>query len=159
MAATERITMTMRELDRYKVIQAVADGMLKPWRAAERDDGRRLVDFASTAPAQDLSAKGTPGMPRATDPNRRQQARVVRESGVCLYSAGLCRRCDEPADGAALYATESTFSCFKATRRAYIEWHDKPMAFYSDKASVFRPTNKGAAGMTHFGRAMYELNI
>ena len=44
-------------------------------------------------------------------------------------------------------------------RRAYIEWHDKPMAFYSDKASVFRPTNKGAAGMTHFGRAMYELNI
>jgi len=36
MAATERITMTMRELDRYKVIQAVADGMLKPWRAAER---------------------------------------------------------------------------------------------------------------------------
>jgi hypothetical protein len=36
MAATERITMTMRELDRFKVIQAVADGMLKPWRAAER---------------------------------------------------------------------------------------------------------------------------
>jgi hypothetical protein len=36
MAATERITMTMRELDRYKVIQSVADGMLKPWRAAER---------------------------------------------------------------------------------------------------------------------------
>jgi transposase len=36
MAATERITMTMRELDRFKVIQAVADGMLKPWRAAQR---------------------------------------------------------------------------------------------------------------------------
>src|SRR5260370_4534451 len=36
MAATERITMTMRELDRLKVIQAVADGMLKPWRAAQR---------------------------------------------------------------------------------------------------------------------------
>jgi hypothetical protein len=28
--------MTMRELDRFKVIQGVADGMLKPWRAAER---------------------------------------------------------------------------------------------------------------------------
>ena len=36
MAATERITMTMRELDSYKAMQAVADGMLKPWRAAER---------------------------------------------------------------------------------------------------------------------------
>lgn len=36
MAATERITMTMRELDRFKVIQSVADGVLKPWRAAQR---------------------------------------------------------------------------------------------------------------------------
>ncbi|MCA8285074.1 hypothetical protein LGN21_36375 [Burkholderia cepacia] len=36
MAATEWITMTMRELDRFKVIQDVADGKLKPWRAAER---------------------------------------------------------------------------------------------------------------------------
>lgn len=36
MAATERITMTMREPDRFKVIQDVADGKLKPWRAAER---------------------------------------------------------------------------------------------------------------------------
>lgn len=32
MAATERI----RDLDRFKVIQAVADGGLKSWRAAER---------------------------------------------------------------------------------------------------------------------------
>ena len=49
MAATERITMTMRELDRFKVIQDVADGKLKPWRAAERLElttrqVRRLVD-------------------------------------------------------------------------------------------------------------------
>src|SRR4051794_6635163 len=36
MAATDRITMTMRELDRFRVIQDVADGKLKPWRAAER---------------------------------------------------------------------------------------------------------------------------
>ncbi len=36
MAATERITMTMRELDRFKVIQDVADGRLKPWRAADQ---------------------------------------------------------------------------------------------------------------------------
>ncbi|WP_211709305.1 helix-turn-helix domain-containing protein, partial [Paraburkholderia aspalathi] len=36
MAATDRITMTMCELDRFKVIQAVADDLLKPWRAAQR---------------------------------------------------------------------------------------------------------------------------
>lgn len=36
MAATERSTMTIRELDRFKVIKEVADGGLKPWQAAER---------------------------------------------------------------------------------------------------------------------------
>ncbi len=36
MAVADRITMTMRELDRFKVIQSVVDGQLKPWRAAER---------------------------------------------------------------------------------------------------------------------------
>jgi hypothetical protein len=30
MAETERITMTMRELDRFRVIQDVADGRLRP---------------------------------------------------------------------------------------------------------------------------------
>lgn len=30
------ITASMRELDRVKVIQDVADGMLEPWRAAEQ---------------------------------------------------------------------------------------------------------------------------
>jgi hypothetical protein len=57
--------------------------------------------------------------------------------------------------------TESTFSYFEATRE-YIERYGKPLAFYSDKASVFR-TNRTAAingpGHTQFGRALYELNI
>ena len=58
-------------------------------------------------------------------------------------------------------ATESTFSYFEATR-AYLEQHGKPVAFYSDKASVFRSTQTattGGKGVTHFGRAMFELNI
>lgn len=56
--------------------------------------------------------------------------------------------------------TESTFSYFEATR-AYIECHGKPGAFYSDKYSVFRNSTPGKTGnrVTHFGRAMYELNI
>ncbi|MGF6899466.1 ISNCY family transposase [Paraburkholderia sp. GAS348] len=58
-------------------------------------------------------------------------------------------------------ATESTFSYFEVTR-AYLEQHGKPVAFYSDKASVFRSTQTattGGKGVTHFGRAMFELNI
>jgi transposase len=57
-------------------------------------------------------------------------------------------------------ASESTFSYFEATR-AYLRQYGKPVAFYSDKASVFRPTHTqtGDRGVTHFGRAMYELNI
>jgi hypothetical protein len=52
--AADRTTMTMRELDRFKVIQDVADGELKPWRAAERlglttRQIRRLVDRMQTA--------------------------------------------------------------------------------------------------------------
>ncbi|MEX3694264.1 ISNCY family transposase [Paraburkholderia sp. BR14263] len=57
-------------------------------------------------------------------------------------------------------ATESTFSYFEATR-TYLERYGKPVALYSDKASVFRSLGAGKTGrsVTHFGRAMYELNI
>jgi hypothetical protein len=41
MAVTERITMTMRELDRLKIIQAIVEMGLKPGRAAERMVSRR----------------------------------------------------------------------------------------------------------------------
>ena len=57
--------------------------------------------------------------------------------------------------------SESTFSYFEATRR-YLERHGKPVAFYSDKAGVFRVNAKkptGGDGYTQFGRAMGELNI
>lgn len=57
--------------------------------------------------------------------------------------------------------SESTFTYFEATR-GYIEMHGKPLALYSDKASVFRINNKnatGGEGETQFGRAMHELNI
>ena len=58
-------------------------------------------------------------------------------------------------------ASESTFDYFRATR-TYIETHGKPVAFYSDKHSIFRVNAKDAAGgdgATQFGRALTELNI
>ena len=56
---------------------------------------------------------------------------------------------------------ESAFAYFAATTE-YIERHGKPVAFYSDKHSIFRITKKDAvagSGMTQFGRALHELNI
>jgi transposase len=56
--------------------------------------------------------------------------------------------------------SESTFAYMDATRE-YIETHGKPVAFYSDKHSVFRNNTASAKGdgMTHYGRAMAALNI
>jgi hypothetical protein len=58
-------------------------------------------------------------------------------------------------------ATESTFSYFEALSK-YLDAHGKPVAFYSDKASVFyvkQRSETAGKGVTQFGRALYELNI
>jgi hypothetical protein len=62
-----------------------------------------------------------------------------------------------------LYFTpgETTFSYFAATQR-YLTRYGKPVAFYSDKNSIFKVNIKNAltgSGMTQFGRAMRELDI
>jgi transposase len=56
--------------------------------------------------------------------------------------------------------SESAFSYFAATA-SYLKRHGKPVAFYSDKHSIFRvnrPSPDGS-GVTQFGRALAELNI
>ncbi|AOI68539.1 integrase [Burkholderia ubonensis] len=240
MAVTERITMTMRELDRFKVIQDVADGKLKPWRAAERlelttrqirrlvarlrehgpaglvsghrskpgnrrlDAGTadralsiirdRYADFGPTLACEKLYechgirlAKETVRklmtdaglwVPRRQRPPKVYQPRARRAClGELIQIDGSEHRWFEaraPQCTLLVYVddatsrlmhlhftqTESTFSYFEATR-AYLERYGKPVALYSDKASVFRGTSAGKTGrsVTHFGRAMYELNI
>ena len=58
--------------------------------------------------------------------------------------------------------TESTYDYFAATA-VYLRRHGKPVAFYSDKHSIFHLYHQGATGraqgMTQFGRALAELNI
>lgn len=57
--------------------------------------------------------------------------------------------------------SESAFSYFEALG-LYLREHGAPIAFYSDKHSVFRVAKKDARGgqaMTQFGRALCELNI
>ena len=57
--------------------------------------------------------------------------------------------------------SESTDSYFAALQ-GYLQAHGCPVAFYSDKHTVFRvnkPDAKGGQGMTQFGRALAQLNI
>jgi transposase len=57
-------------------------------------------------------------------------------------------------------ASETTESYFEALR-GYLQAHGRPIAFYSDKHTVFRVNRdaKGGPGVTQFGRALAELNI
>ncbi|XUW93146.1 ISNCY family transposase (plasmid) [Burkholderia sp. M6-3] len=234
------VSLSMRELDRLKVIQAIVETGLKPGRAAERlgltvrqverlvnryrehgasgvasgrrgrpgnrklDDGlalraltlirERYADFGPTLAREKLDechgirlAKETvrrlmtdAGLwtPRAQRPPKVYQPRARRAClGELVQIDGSDHRWFEdraPACTLLVYvddatsrlmtlhftASESTFSYFEATR-AYLERYGKPVAFYSDRASVFRSTCAGKTGhsVTHFGRAMYELNI
>jgi len=58
--------------------------------------------------------------------------------------------------------SESTLDYFRATRR-YLGRHGKPMAFYSDRHSIFhvqaRDRAQGGLGLSQFGRALRDLNI
>jgi transposase len=240
MQPAELVTLTMRELDRLKVIQAVVETGLKPGHAAERlglsvrqverlviryrehgptgvvsgrrgrpgnrklDEGlalralgiirERYADFGPTLAREKLAechgiqfAKETVRklmteaglwIPRAQRPPKVYQPRSRRAClGELIQIDGSDHRWFEeraPACTLLVYvddatsrlmhlhftATESTFSYFEATR-AYLERHGKPVALYSDKASVFRSVRAHETGrsVTHFGRAMYELNI
>jgi len=234
------ITMSMRELDRLKVIQAVVEERLMPWRAAERLGlSRRQVERLANRYRCEGAAglvsrrRGRPGnhqlpvnlCPQALALIRERYAdfgptlaceklhechgitlsketvrHLMTDAGLWIprrqrppkvYQPRARRAClgelvqidgnehpwfEERAPACTLLvyvddatsrlmalhftATESTFSYFEATR-GYLERYGKPVAFYSDKASVFRSTHTqtGERGVTHFGRAMYELNI
>ncbi|GBH24210.1 transposase [Burkholderia vietnamiensis] len=232
--------MSMRELDRLKVVEAVIEQRLMPWRAAERlgisrrhierlvaryraagpvglisqrrghasnhqlaEDlahralsliRERYADFGPTLACEKLwechglqlsketvrklMTEAGLWIPRRQRPPKVYQPRARR---ACLGELIQIDGCDHrwfeeraPACTLLVYVddatsrrmmlhftqTESTFSYFEATR-TYLERHGKPVAFYSDKYSVFRNTSAGKTGqgVTHFGRAMYELNI
>ncbi|WP_458218742.1 ISNCY family transposase [Paracidovorax citrulli] len=233
--------MTMREMDRLKVVQAVVDHGLMVWRAAEklglsrrqverlasryREDGpsgllsrkrgrpsnrqlppglesrvRGLIgdtyaDFGPTLACEKLRERHGIDLarqtvrrimidagfwvPRKLRPPKVHQPRHRRAClGELIQIDGSDHRWFEdraPACTLLVYVddatgqlmqlhfvpTESTFAYFEATR-AYIERHGKPVAFYSDKAGIFRVNAKDGPdgrGYTQFGRALFELNI
>ncbi|MCL1124143.1 ISNCY family transposase [Shewanella surugensis] len=57
--------------------------------------------------------------------------------------------------------SETSYDYMNITRE-YIDNYGKPIAFYSDKHSVFKvnsPSRKSSKQMTQYGRILYELNI
>ncbi len=57
--------------------------------------------------------------------------------------------------------SESTFDYFASTQ-SYLNRHGKPVAFYSDRATIFRATGsekRREGASTQFSRALSELNI
>lgn len=149
-----------------------------PTMAAEKLRERHGLDVAKETVRQLQIASGL-WIPRKLRPPRVQQPRSRRSClGELIQIDGCEHRWFEdraPMCTALVYVddatsrlmvihftpTESTFGYFEATRQ-YLARHGKPLAFYSDKASIFRVNRADAAsgpGHTQFGRALYELNI
>jgi len=149
-----------------------------PTLAAEKLRERHGVDLAVET-VRSLMVAGGLWLPRRLRAPKIQQPRSRR---ACLGELIQIDGCDHrwfedraPACTALVYVddatsrlmvvlfvgAESTFAYFEATHK-YLERYGKPLAFYSDKASVFRVNKQSAAtgkGHTQFGRALYELNI
>src|SRR6202790_2015966 len=149
-----------------------------PTLAAEKLRERHGVDLAVET-VRSLMVAGGLWVPRRLRAPKIQQPRNRR---ACLGEMGQVDGCDHrwfedraPACTALVYVddatgrlmvvlfvgVESTFAYFEATHQ-YLKHYGKPLAFYSDKASVFRVNKQSAAagkGHTQFERALYELNI
>lgn len=184
------VTMSMRELDRLKVIEAIIEGRLKPAAAAQRlrlttrQVHRLVLRYREDGPAgltsrrrgQPSNRQLSPGLENpAISLIRRNysdfgptlaQEKLVECHGLKLAKETVQRimvdagmwvpRKQRPPK---VYQPRNRRACCGEL----IQIDDgKPLAFYSDKASVFRSNHKapqGGDGYTQFGRAMYELNI
>ncbi len=177
------VTMSMRELDRLKVIEAIIEGRLKPAAAAQRQVHRLVLRYREDGPAG-LTSR------RRGQPSNRQLSPGLENPAISLirrnYSDGPTLAQEKLVECHGLKLAKETVRRIMVdagmwvprkqrppkvyqprNRRAccgeLIQIDDgKPLAFYSDKASVFRSNHKapqGGDGYTQFGRAMYELNI
>jgi hypothetical protein len=168
--------------------EALADRVIKILRSTYADFGPTLateklrtkhgIDLAKETVRRLQIAVGL-WIPRKLRPPKIQQPRMRR---ACIGELIQIDGCEHhwfeergPASTALVYiddatsrlmqilftGSESTFGYFEATRQ-YLVKHGKPLAFYSDKASIFRVNHASATGgdgHTQFARALYELNI
>lgn len=203
--------MTMRQLDRLKVIQALADAYLKTGVAASRlgltprQTLRLLRRYQQYAAAGLLNRHQGQLANNRTPPGLAARALgLIRDNYADFGPTLACEKLRPPKvhqprnrraclgeliqiDGSdhawfedrsspctllvyvddatsqlmtlRFVPTESAFAYFEATR-AYLECHGKPIAFYRDKAGIFRvnqPNATGGDGYTQFGRALARI--
>src|SRR4051812_3884969 len=163
------VLMSKRELNRIDVLARLESGRLTPGGAAallqvsERQVYRLRRRFREGGPAAIADR-------RRGRPSNNRLPNVLRDQAVALVRQHYADSCtllvfvdDATSRLMALgfVPSESTFAYFEVLRR-YLEAHGKPVAFYSDKHSIFRVSKEDAAGgdgMTQFGRALADLNI
>ncbi|WP_425273814.1 helix-turn-helix domain-containing protein [Paraburkholderia unamae] len=80
MSATGTITMTMREVDRFKAIQDVVDGRLTPTRAAERFGLTTRQIRRRAARLREHGSEGLVSGKRARPGNYRPQAATANHA-------------------------------------------------------------------------------
>ena len=117
---------------------------------------------AGSVAAECSSAALPARLSRRAGPDRRLRAPLVRGSRPQVHPAGVHRRCDQPADAPAVRPDRVDLFLFLGRHEPIFETHGKPIAFYSDKHSVFRVNRAAGAttdGMTQFGRALHDLSI
>jgi hypothetical protein len=106
-----------------------------PTLAAEKLRIKHGIDLAKETVRQLQIAVGL-WIPRKLRPPKIHQRRLRRR--FRMHCIGIYRRCDKQIE------------------------HGKPLAFYSDKASIFRVNEASATdgdGHTQFGQALFEQNI
>src|SRR5260370_11648047 len=119
------------------------------------DDGWRAVDAAQAPPATDPPGEEPACVPGRADPDRWQRSPLVRGTRPGVHAAGVHRRCDEPADDAALHRDGIHLQLFRGDAAV-------PRTARQAKASVFHcnnPATTAGKGVTQFWRALYELNV
>lgn len=110
----------------------------------------RYLDFGPTLAAEKLQEE------HGVTVSRETLRKWMQDAGLWL-SRKQRRTFHQPR----FVRSESAFTYFEALS-LYLEEHGAPIAFYSDKHSVFRVARKdakGGQGMTQFGRALSELHI
>lgn len=139
MQRTGVITMTMRELDRLKVIQAVVDGLLKPGRAAERlgltdRQVRRLVNrVRAEGPTGIVSRRrGQPGNNRVSPDVAKMAMSLIRNR---YHDFGPTLACEKLREIHGLYLAKETVRKLMADAGLWI-----PRKLRS--SSVYQPRNR-----------------
>jgi hypothetical protein len=96
MGQLTRVTVTMRELDRLKNIQAVSDGELKPIRAAERLELTSRQVRRLTALYRDHGPVGLISRRRSQRSNHRLNPRAILSTKIDRGNAGCRQFGDSP---------------------------------------------------------------